>query len=105
MKLYLFHRKQFVQINGEKSSLINDTVCVPQDCIFVRLLFLLFINDLSEAMNNFDIYGYADDFKTIIRGQNDLNQAKKNNKNCIEDKKRKQNFKESHVLNAKCDMH
>ena len=42
------------------------------------LLFLLFVNDLPEAMHNADNYGYTDDFNAIILNQNDMNQATKN---------------------------
>ena len=59
VKYYLSNRKQFVQINGQKPSLQNVTSCIPQGSIFGQLLFLLFIIDLTEMIQEVESYGYV----------------------------------------------
>ena len=50
---------------------------VLQGSILGLLLFLLFVNDLTEAMDNADNDGYTQDFNAIILNQNDMNQKPK----------------------------
>ena len=72
---YLNNRKQCVKIEDCSSTLKEVTSGVPQGSILGPLLFLLFINDLPETMNDTDSFGYADDFKAILLNQTSLDTA------------------------------
>ena len=60
---YLKDREQQCMVNG-KISFPKKTICgIPQGSIFCPLLFLLYINDMSESLNNTIAFLYADDTK------------------------------------------
>ena len=69
---YLSDRQQFVDINGTLSSPEIVTCGVPQGSILGPLLFLLYVNDMSHAVNC-DLMLYADDSALLISG-NDVNE-------------------------------
>ena len=58
---YLTDRRQFVSVSGEKSLLKDISHGVPQGSVLGPLLFLLYINDLHNALNYSDVYLFADD--------------------------------------------
>ncbi len=60
-KSYLTNRKQFVDIDGTSSTLLNITTGVPQGSVLGPLLFIIYINDLSRASNMFKPIIYAGD--------------------------------------------
>ncbi len=60
-KSYLTNRKQFVDIDGTSSTLLNITTGVQQGSVLGPLLFIIYMNDLSHASNMFKPIVYTDD--------------------------------------------
>ena len=60
-KSYLYDRKQFCRVNGVDSTLGNIEVGVPQGSCLDLLLFLIYINDLPQAVQESNVSMYADD--------------------------------------------
>ena len=58
---YLSNRKQYTQINNVNSNILPITTGVPHGSIIGPLLFIIYINDFSEARNMFNCIMYADD--------------------------------------------
>ena len=57
---YLLNRQQCTSVNGSTSDLSDITCGVPQGSILGPLLFLIYINDLSDVISNTSMYLYAD---------------------------------------------
>jgi len=66
---YLDERKQFVDVQGTFSSQEDVSCGVPQGSILGPLLFTLYVNDMSTAVNC-DLSLYADDSMLLISGEN-----------------------------------
>ena len=60
-KSYLPNRNQYVPINGFDSGLTTLNCSVPQGSVPGPLLFLLYINDLNQAINSCKFHHFADD--------------------------------------------
>ena len=58
---YLTGRKQFVDIDGTQSELLDIKTGVPQGSILGPLLFLIYMNDIPNCSSLFDFILYADD--------------------------------------------
>jgi hypothetical protein len=58
---YLTNRKQYVQTHSVKSSLSSLSCGVPQGSILGPLLFLLYINDITQVSNKLSFIIFADD--------------------------------------------
>ena len=58
---YLTDRKSFVQINSVKSSLKTTNIGVPQGSVLGPILFLLYINDVSNVSDGLVATLFADD--------------------------------------------
>ena len=60
-KSYLSNRNQYVSINGFDSGLTTINCGVPQRSVLGPLLFLLYINDLNQAIKFCKVHHFADD--------------------------------------------
>ena len=75
-KSYLSNRSQYVSINGYDSGLAAINYGVPQGSVLGPLLFLLYINDLNQAIIFCKVHHFADDTNLLCLG----NSIKKLNK-------------------------
>ena len=78
---YLKNRKQYyVEFEDTKSEILPITVGVPQGSILGPLLFIIYINDFSQASNIFKFIMYADDttlFSNLTSFGNNVETKKK----------------------------
>ena len=70
---YLSNRKQFVMYNNVKSKMADVNIGVPQGSILGPLLFLIYVNDLSNISNKLSYIQFADDTNIFITGKSLLN--------------------------------
>ena len=60
-KSYLSNRNQYVSINGFDSGLTSINCGIPQGSVLGPLLFLLYVNDLNQAIKFCTVHHFADD--------------------------------------------
>ena len=70
VKSYLSNRKQFVNIDGCSSELLNVTCGVPQGSILGPTLFILYINDICNVSKLVKFILFADDTNVFCAGDN-----------------------------------
>jgi hypothetical protein len=70
LKSYLSNRKQTVKVDGVMSSVLPVTCGVPQGSILGPLLFVIYINDLPNALKVSKPMMYADDTNIFFSGSN-----------------------------------
>ena len=75
-KSYLSNRNQYASINDFVSGLAAVNCSVPQGSVLGPLLFLLYINDLNQAIKFCKVYHFADDTNLLYMS----NSIKKYNK-------------------------
>ena len=61
IRSYLTNRKQYVSYNKHSSTLLDVTCGVPQGSILGPLLFILYINDIANALPTGNVLSFADD--------------------------------------------
>ena len=69
---YMLDRKQYVQLGGFTSTLLNISKGVPQGSILGPIIFNIFINDIFYFLNKTKLYNYADD-NTLSYSHPDFN--------------------------------
>jgi hypothetical protein len=69
-KSYLLGRQQKVCLNGTSSPNAYVTCGVPQGSILGPLLFILYINDMHNAVKNSTVYHFADDTNLLCSHKN-----------------------------------
>mgnify|MGYP003433291688 FL=1 len=67
---YLNDRKQFVQIGQTISKTLSISCGVPQGSILGPLLFIIYINDITNVSKLFDLIMFADDTNLFIKDKN-----------------------------------
>ena len=75
-KSYLSNCNQYVSINGYESSLAALNCGIPQGSVLEPLLFLLYINDLNQAIKSCNVHHFGDDTNLLCLS----NSTKKLNK-------------------------
>ena len=70
IKSYLSHKKQFVSLEEVNSSMQDIKVGVPQGSVLGPLLFLIYINDLPNAVKNVKSILFADDTTMFASNRN-----------------------------------
>ena len=78
-KSYLQNRKQFTEIEQINSDILLITIGVPQGSVLGPLLFIIYINDFSQASQLFNFVMYADD-TTLSTSLNSLSETTLDNK-------------------------
>ena len=68
---YLTNRKQYVCYQKCNSNLLSINICVPQESVLGPLLFLSYINDISDVMDDNVCILFADD-TTFVFADKDL---------------------------------
>ena len=69
-KSYLTNRKQFCMLNGAESDIGDIDIGIPQGSCLGPLLFILYINDLPQAIKQSTISMYADDTSLCYQSSN-----------------------------------
>ena len=65
--MHLSNSKQFIQINNEENTELETIICgVSQGSILGAVLFLLHVNDLTNASNLLDPIMLADDTNLFV---------------------------------------
>ncbi len=83
---YLSYSKQFVYANSIESKIQNINIGVPQGYVLGPLLFLVYINDISNAIssNACHIMLFADDTNLFLKGTDLLSLKRETEKALVE---------------------
>ena len=82
IQTYLSNRRQFTVINGISSESKTISYGVPQGSVLGPLLFLIYINDISNAVPDGELRLFADDTSLFVAGP-DLNMLESKTNSCL----------------------
>ena len=84
---YLYRRKQFTVVNDVCSNVDYINCGVPQGSVLGPLLFLLYINDISNVVSDSKLKLFADDTNLFVSGKNlnDVEQRANASLKCMEE--------------------
>lgn len=69
LQSYLTNRRQQVRLKNNRSSFLKTSAGVPQGSILGPVLFLIFINDLPNALQGIHTVLFADDTTLLVSGE------------------------------------
>ena len=101
---YLSNQQQYVAINSDDSGLTKINCGVPQGYVLEALLFLIYINDLNQAIKFCKAHLFADDVNLLYLGKSIkklnklVNIDLKNLVNCLNANKISLNVKETNNI-------
>ena len=72
LRSYLTSRKQYSSYDNHSSQVLDVTCGVPRGSILCPLLFILYINDMANALPTANILSFADD-TTLYLSHTDIN--------------------------------
>ena len=84
MKSYLSNRKQYVNVNSNRSGLQHIICAVPQGSILGPLLFIIYINDITNTSDVLDFILFADDTTILYSHKNIASQINFINRELLE---------------------
>ena len=70
LRSYLSGRTQFTTVNGESSDMLEVCTGVPQGSVLGPLLFLVYLNDMSNSSGVLNFIHFADDTTLFLTGEN-----------------------------------
>ena len=83
-KSYLSNRKQYVNVNSKRSGLLHILCCIPQGSILGPLLFIIYINDITNTSDVLDFILFADDTTILFSHKNIASQINVFNRELLE---------------------
>ena len=86
IKNYLYNRRQYTVVNNVSSDVETINCGVPQGSVLGALLYLVYLNDISNVVHDSRLKLFADDTNLFIFGKNLTDVEKKANINlkCME---------------------
>ena len=80
IKSYLTNRKQYTEVVGEKSDTLSIQFGVPQGSILGPLLFLLYMNDITNSSKLGSFVTFADNTNIFVVGKTKREAYERGNK-------------------------
>ena len=101
IRSYLSRRTQYTEVHGEKSDPLIIKYGVPQGSVLGPLLFLLYINDISNCSNLGAFVLFADDTNIFVEGESAEEAFRKGNK-LLSSVRKYMTLNKLHINMSKC---